>query len=112
MHPLEGRTVVDHAIEYINDNLTNPIKLKDICNHLHISDSTLSKAFSKVMGTSVGKYIRITRIKHAELLIKTTDKSIHEISEEYGFSSAYHFSIAFKNIYGVPPSEYRLQNYL
>lgn len=47
------------------------------------------------------------RMSAAGLLLQNSDKSINTIAEELGYSSAQHFSNAFKNYYQMTPAAYR-----
>ncbi len=55
------------------------------------------------------QYIQIMRLKHAEILIKTTNLSIAEIGERSSFTRTDYFSAAFKKRYQVSPSAYKKQ---
>ena len=44
--------------------------------------------------------------------LKTTDLPIKDICENVGYPNQLHFSRAFKNTYGISPSEYRKQNHI
>ena len=54
---------------------------------------------------------KMTPEKAAELL-KLTSLSIGDIGNAVGYQNALHFSRAFKNIYGIPPREWRNRNCL
>ena len=59
------------------------------------------------MHCSVMKYVSELRITAAEKLLDNTDKTIEEIAEICGFSSASYFGLAFKKERGKSPSNYR-----
>ena len=50
--------------------------------------------------------VKEQKIRHAQNEI-ILGKSVNEISQELGYSSAYHLSKAFKNIVGMSPREYK-----
>ena len=52
-------------------------------------------------------YLRYRRLAFALKEIRDTDKGILEIAIDYGFSSNEAFTRAFKETYGITPSEYR-----
>lgn len=60
----------------------------------------------KVLKLSPNQFVQLIKIKHAEQMIKTTDLSIKEVSEQLGFSSPYYFSSVFKKYYLMSPKEY------
>jgi AraC-like DNA-binding protein len=41
------------------------------------------------------------------MLLKEKSQNITEVSELVGFTSIHYFSYAFKELYGVSPSEYK-----
>jgi transcriptional regulator GlxA family with amidase domain len=56
--------------------------------------------------TFLDQYRRI-RLQHARRLLEQSPLSISEIAIATGFSSGAHFSRAYRNLYGIAPSETR-----
>lgn len=52
-------------------------------------------------------YLRYRRLAFALVEVRDTQKSILDIALDYGFSSHEAFTRAFKEAYGITPSEYR-----
>lgn len=100
------RNIVNQCLEYIRSNIEKPIRTEDLLNAVHVSESYLFKAFSRIMNMSPNKYIQLYKVKLAEQLMKTTTFSFKEISDKLGFSSPYHFSKTFKKYYGFSPRQY------
>lgn len=100
------RAIIDRSMEFINENLSSTLKIPDLCNHLHISESYLFKSFMKVLKLPPNQFIQLVKIKQAEQLILTTCLSFKEISGMLGFSSQYYFSSVFKKYYHISPSKY------
>ena len=61
----------------------------------------------QLTGQSPVEIIRVTRLKKAERLLKTTQMTVSEISYDVGFSSPSYFSKCFKDYFGVQPGEVR-----
>jgi len=61
--------------------------------------------FEKVFQTSPGKWLLDRRLEEADRILKTTNKKSTEIYLSLGFEDLSHFSRAFKNKYGIPPSK-------
>jgi AraC-like DNA-binding protein len=99
----EENALLDQAISFIQDNTESPLKIQDICQHLHISESYLHKTFAAKMNLSPNYMILLCKVKRAEQLLKTGNYSIKEISEQLCFSSQYYFSTVFKRYYGISP---------
>ena len=64
----------------------------------------LCRLFKNNMGITMTEYLTNIRLDYALNMLKTTDMSILEISQEVGFSSLSHFNKLFKSRYGIPPS--------
>lgn len=98
--------IVNKSMEWIQSNLSQPIRIADICHQLHVSESYLFKAFDHVLGMTPNHFIQIMKIKRAEQLMKSTVYTFKEISDMLGFSSPFYFSSVFKKYYQVSPREY------
>ena len=99
---------VAHTIsEYIQHNFMMDLSLEQLADLAFISPSYLSRIFQKEFHTTPMKYVKETRLREAGSLLKTTSFSVSEIAERVGFASVSYFWRAFKQEYGVSPSEYR-----
>ena len=100
-------TLVNSAIAYINENLSDKILIDQICRSIGTNASTLNFKFRRELNLSILQYISEQRIKKARKLLIGTSYSISEIAERCGFENMYYFSNKFKKIQGVSPSAYR-----
>lgn len=96
----------DQVTEYIRQNLSRALTVQQIAEHFHYSRARLSALYKEATGIGISEAITNIRIQTAKELLKNTDKSIADISEELGFSSAQYFSYKFAKVVGVPPSRY------
>ncbi|WP_319232086.1 substrate-binding domain-containing protein [Draconibacterium orientale] len=64
------------------------------------------RKIKKLTGMSASEYVRLIKLKVSLELIKTSEKSISEISYESGFSSPSYFAQCFKKQFGISPSDY------
>ncbi|MED3793448.1 AraC family transcriptional regulator [Niallia alba] len=92
---------------YINDNLANSLKLTDVARHLHISGRHLSRLFVSELGLSFSKYVQNERIKKAIYLLKKSNLSIKEISDETGFINVHYFTRVFSLTMQTSPGRFR-----
>lgn len=91
---------------YMSENLSESITLDEISIATGFSLSTIKRIFQSQAGCGALHYFIKLKIKEAKRLIKETDMSMTEISENLGFSSIHYFSRMFKNVSGVSPSQY------
>ncbi len=98
---------ITKAIVYINENLSNPITLENICNKVHLSKYYFCHSFKDIMGITVMEYVLKTRLAAAKALLTSERYSIGEISDMCGFSSVAYFCQAFKKAFAITPNMYR-----
>jgi AraC-like DNA-binding protein len=103
-----SETYVEHALQYISLNYGH-IKVCDIAKYIGINRSYLTSIFKKVLNVSPQEYLVNYRLRIAAELIKTTNQSIQEISNQVGYDNPFNFSKMFKNVYGMSPKAYRNQ---
>ena len=99
--------IVDKALQYLEENLANPLGLEDICQSLRICPRTLRYSFEEVLGVSPSKYILGKRLSgvHQELLHPRSRRLIHCIAHRYGFTHMGRFANFYKQAFGELPSE-------
>lgn len=94
-----------HAVqEHLSDSSLN---VETVSTALGLSRVQLYRKVKSLTGSSPVEIIRITRLKRAERLLKTTDRTVSEISYDVGFSSPSYFSKCFKDYFGIAPGEVR-----
>lgn len=95
------------AVNYIDENFKEPVALKKLAETVHMNQNYFSTYFRNVMNCSVSTYIIRKRLKHACMLLSTTDDSIIEIALDSGFENVPYFNRTFKKHIGITPKEYR-----
>lgn len=99
--------IVRQAKDYIHQHAHEPISISQLAGYLNVSREYLSRTFRSVEHVSLSDYIRSRRIHTAQKLLRYSNRSIHEISRELGFSSQSHFAESFKKVTGHTPQSYR-----
>ena len=100
----EARQMIVPAVTYIADHYSEDISVSKLARESNLSESTLRRTFSRVIGLAPYEYICSVRLAAAENLLIHTDLSILEISISCGFNSLSSFNRQFKKANGVPPS--------
>ena len=93
--------------EYINSHLDSDMTIESLCKHFYISRTKLYKISSSEFGMGITDYIRFERVKQAKKLLRSTDKSVSEISANVGIKDANYFIRTFKQSEGMTPLQYR-----
>ena len=98
---------INKAIEFIQNNYHNPIKVTDIADYICLNRSYLTSIFQSNLNMSPQKFLMKFRITKAAELLYNTDLPISNIAYSCGYSDPLAFSKTFKKIKGVSPKEYR-----
>lgn len=98
---------ISRAIEYIENHLTEDLKIEEVAKHVYLSTFYFQKGFSIICGYSVSEYIRNRRLSLAAYELLHTDHKIIDIALQYGYESPDSFTKAFTRFHGVTPSEVR-----
>ena len=105
---LECRPVVTEAKKYLYEHFREAeIDLNLVARSIGISPAYLSRLMKQELGMSFKDFLTSLRINEAIVLMRSTSRSINEISDMVGYKSQHYFSTAFKNIMGISPSEHR-----
>lgn len=104
---MTGLKQINRAFEYIEKNYPGQITLKDISQAAGFSEYYFSRLFKEYTGQSFLSYLNTYRVKQAEKLLRSTEKSVLEIALDSGFNSLTTFNRIFKKIKGCSPSYYR-----
>lgn len=99
--------IVYETVSYISKNFREPISLSQMAKDLGYSPYALSRVFSGTFHRNFNQYVNERRLDYACNLLKYTDQSITDVSENSGFESLRTFNRVFKERYHVTPREYR-----
>ena len=102
-----GNLAARQALQYIDENYTQPISVLEISQHSNVSPSYLSQCFKQEVGVSIKHYLIIRRMQQAKHLLLTTDKSIGAVALAVGYDDYRQFSKMFKSMTGVTPVQCR-----
>ncbi|OSY89265.1 AraC family transcriptional regulator [Tenacibaculum holothuriorum] len=98
---------VNKVLEIIHDSPELCMSLTSLALELNIHPVHLSRQFPKYFKTSLGNYIKYTRLNKAVSLIINKGKSMTEIAVEVGFYDQSHFTNLFKKEFNITPLAFR-----
>jgi len=102
---------IQNSVEYLLKNYKkSDLSIKEIADKSFMSEVYFRKLFKEEYAISPQKYIIDLRIQNAIGLISTGYYSLKEVAYMSGYNDYKYFSVEFKKIVGVSPSEY-LYNY-
>lgn len=92
-------------LDYIRDNLAEPLSLDQIASRFYLSKHYLCRIFKSATGFSVMEYIIYSRVLRARQLLQD-GVSVQQAGEMSGFSDNSHFIRTFGHLTGVTPGRY------
>jgi len=105
-----GTSYYERVISIVKKHVAENIKtasLEDSAVAVNLSSGYLSRLFREKTGMTFSEYVIGEKMKHAAVLLKSTDYKAYEIADMVGYDNPKNFTRAFKQHYHVIPSEYR-----
>ena len=87
--------LVGHAIQYIEDHITEDLSVEAIARQVSVSPFYFQKGFAMLCGFTLGEYIRNRRLALAGNEIAGGNEKIIDIALKYGYDSPDSFTKAF-----------------
>jgi AraC-like DNA-binding protein len=97
---------MDKTKEFLDANMSSPIRLGDIAQAVGASPAYLTDVFRRAEGVPLHKYLTQLRLARALVELPHAD-DLTMLAFNLGFSSHSHFTAAFRRAYGSTPSSYR-----
>jgi AraC-like DNA-binding protein len=95
------------ALAALHDDSQTPWSNTALARLVGMSVSTFERQFRQHLQTSPMQFLRRLRLARAAAALSQTSNSIAEIALRFGFSDQSHLSRQFKQLYGMPPSQWR-----
>lgn len=99
--------IVDEVDKSIRNQDDEALSLANLAQKLGYSEYYVSRKFKEISGMQFRDYLRFRRLAFALKQVRDTKEGLLDIALQYGFSSHEAFTHAFKEAYGISPSEYR-----
>lgn len=98
---------INKVVAYINDHLDESLDLKTLAEVAALSEFHFHRVFKALKGETIGAHISRLRIEAAARLLRYSALSIEDIAFNIEYEAPAALSKAFKNQYGISPTQYR-----
>lgn len=100
-------TIIARALDYISEYPDRQIKIEQLAELCHISETHFRRVFGECMNMTPVEYINHVRIKKACDELKRTNDSVGSIAARAGFATLSTFNRNFRRILGISPQQWR-----
>jgi AraC family transcriptional regulator len=101
------RTPIEKSLWFIESHFSQDIGLDDVAAVCGLSRFQISRLFSHAVGTTVTAYVRGRRLTEAARALASGAVDIIEVAIQAGYGSHEAFTRAFREHFGVTPTEVR-----
>ncbi len=109
MDEMNSLRIVQRIQDYIEENLQNPITLKQLAEVSGYSPWHIGRIFKESTGRSPYEYIRLRRLSSAALTLRDENKKVIDVALDFVFDSQKGFTRAFTREFGISPYKYHKQ---
>ena len=95
--------------EIMESNFRYNLSLENYAELCHRSLSSFKRDFQKQYNLTPGRWLLKKRLEYSAVLLRNNHMNISQIVFESGFEDLSHFSRAFKEKFGLSPSQFRNQ---
>lgn len=100
VHQIQTIVLSDHSSD---------MDLNSLAERVNLSVTYMCNLFKKETGISIRQYIKNVRMNKAKELLDNTNLRLKDIYPQVGYSSLTYFCIAFKETFGITPTQFRQQ---
>ena len=97
------------VVAYIESNIGRSLRVADLAGIVQLSISHFSRAFRESFGQPPAAYVKVRRIRHAQVLMLNTREPLSQVALDCGMCDQAHFTRVFRKVVGISPSVWRRQ---
>ncbi len=107
MITIELSRLLNRAVTYLENNLTQPASVSEAAWHAGYSRHHFTRTFLATTGITPADYLRKRRLSEAARTLTQSSKPIIEIALDYQFQSQEAFTRSFRQEFGISPGFFR-----
>jgi len=102
---------VDAIHAFMHKSLHIDLDLDTLAQTANMSRHAFSRRYKTLTGVSPYRYYLYLKMQRACQLLDATDQTVAQVAEVMGYRDPYYFSRVFRQIIGMPPSQFRKKRY-
>lgn len=100
---------VGRALGLMHERPAHDWTVDELAEQVGLSRSALAQRFGDLLGQPPMQYLTRWRLALAAAMLRSSDRAIAQVAEEFGYESESAFNRAFKREFDVPPAAWRRQ---
>jgi AraC-like DNA-binding protein/quercetin dioxygenase-like cupin family protein len=110
--PLEGKetrafTTYQQCRQHVQEHFLRLKTLEQLAQECHLDAAYLCRLFRRYDHQSPYQYLLRLKLNAAAELMQSSEVLVKQVAEQVGFSDPFHFSRAFKSVFGLSPDAFR-----
>ena len=101
--------LIRNVHHYLVEHLSERVTIDALARQFLMNPTTLKQVFKRTYGETIAAHMKRHRMEAAAGLLLQTQDDIAAVAQAVGYESQSRFSAAFREEYGVLPTEYRRQ---
>jgi AraC family transcriptional regulator len=93
--------------ELVYARMEDDLSLDDMAQSVGLSTAHFARMFRKSTGETPHQFVLRQRLERAKAMLRAPDARVLDVAVACGFKTQQHFAQAFRDLWGVSPTEYR-----
>ena len=93
--------------ELVYAKLEDDLSLDEMAQSVGLSTAHFARMFRKSTGETPHQFVLRQRLERARTMLRAPDARVLDVAVACGFKTQQHFAQAFRDVWGVSPTEYR-----
>jgi AraC family transcriptional regulator len=94
--------------ELVHAKMEEELSLDEMAESVGLSTAHFARMFRKSTGQTPHQFVLRQRLERAKTLLRAPDARVLDVAVACGFKTQQHFAQVFRDLWGVSPTEYRL----
>ena len=93
--------------ELVHAKMEDDLSLDEMAQSVGLSTAHFARMFRKSTGETPHRFVLRQRLERAKEMLRAPDARVLDVAVACGFKTQQHFAQAFRDVWGVSPTEYR-----
>ena len=106
--PNHYTTAISKVVDYIYKSTDKQLSIQELAEVANFSKYHFHRIFTAYTGESLTAFVKRIRLEKSATMLTFSNTNITEIALAYGYETPSAYTKAFKNQFGINPSEYKI----